>query len=58
MKIRLKELNAWANGEITYVKEETYDVDKRFAAELLETGKFEEVKTEKTVEKVDKKESK
>lgn len=53
MQIRLKkEINAWAQGEVVYVKGETINADKRYAEELLATGHFETVpkKAEKTEE--------
>lgn len=57
MKIRLKkDVNAWANGEIVYTAGKDYDVDARFAQELIETGKFEPVS--KKSEKEEAKESK
>lgn len=57
MKVRLKDCNAWAQGELTYVKGQSYDVDKRYAEEvLLASGKFEEVKAEKKDAETKKKE--
>lgn len=47
MKIRLKTLNEWANGEVLYVKGQEYDMDNRYAQELIDTGKFEKVVAEK-----------
>lgn len=47
MKIKLKPgINAWANGEVVYIAGDSIDADKRFAAEMIATGAFEEERPE------------